>query len=299
MIRRRLIAAFLAPALALYIGLMVYPTFFAIRQGFYKTSGFGDEEVWVGWANYVRLWSDPIFWQSLWNTLAILAFGGVAVFGFAFLFSVLLNCGIWGKKYFRAIIFLPNAVAVIALSTFWSFFFVPRFGILPNVLDAMADAGIPLFGLDDVVWTAPGMVFFSMMVGLIWIATGFYTILILAGVDKIPADMFDAARIEGASEWQTFRQITLPMISDVVLITFVLWCINAIRAFEFPYAFGGPNIDPNLYTSGIYLYIMGFGQRDPIFALGYASAMGVVMLVLTIVVVVFLRVVGRAERIEF
>ena len=299
MIRSRLVILFLAPALVLYVGLMVYPTIFAIRQGFFETSGFGDDAVWVGLGNYVRLWSDPTFWQSLRNTLAILVFGGIAVFGFAFLFSVLLNAGIWGKKHFRAIIFLPNAVAVIALSAFWSFFFVPRFGILPNLLDTMHDAGVPLFGLQDIVWTAPSMIFFSMMVGLVWIASGFYTIIILAGVDKIPTEMFEAARIEGASEFQIFRKVTLPMISDVVVITIVLWCINALRVFEFPYAFGGPNIDTNLYTSGIYLYILGFGQRDPIFALGYASAVGVVMLLLTIFVVVFFRVVGRAERIEY
>lgn len=236
MIRRRLILTFLAPALLLYLGLMIYPTILAIRQGFFETSGFGDAETWVGLGNYRKLLSDPIFWASLKNTGYILVFGGVAVFACAFLFSVLLNSGIWGKKYFRAIIFMPNAVAIIALSTFWSFFFIPRFGIFPNLLDALDEWGVPLFGLQDVVWTAPETVFFSMMVGLVWIAAGFYTILIIAGVDKIPADMFEAARIEGASDFQIFRQITLPMIGDVVIITMVLWSINAIRAFEFPYA---------------------------------------------------------------
>lgn len=299
MIRRRLVAAFLAPALLLYLGLMIYPSILAIRQSFFKTSGFGDAETWVGLGNYGKLLSDPIFWSSLANTFYILLFGGIVVFAFAFLFSVLLNSGIWGKKHFRAVIFLPNAVAVIALSTFWSFFFIPRFGIFPNFLEAVADTGIPLFGLENVVWTAPEMVFFSMLVGFVWIGTGFFTILILAGVDKIPAELFDAARIEGANDFQIFRRITLPMIADVIVITVVLWCINAIRVFEYPYAFGGPNIDTSLYTSGIYLYIMGFGQRDPIFALGYATSIGVMMLLLTIFVVGFFRIFKPAERIEF
>ena len=299
MIRRRLIIAFLAPALIFYVGLMIYPSLLAVKLSFFKSSGFGNDEIWVGMDNYIKLLSDPIFWKSLINTLYVLVLGGAAVFGFAFLFSILLNSGIWGKKFFRAIVFLPNAVAAIALSSFWSFFFVSRFGILPNLLKDLAKAGVPTFGLENIVWTSPELVFFSMMIGFVWIGTGFYTILIMAGVDKIPQEMFDAAKIEGANDFQIFRQITLPLISDVIVIILVLWSINAIKVFEYPYAFGGPNISTSLYTSGIYLYIMGFGQRDPVFALGYATAIGITMLLLTIFIVVFLRYFRPSHRIEF
>jgi ABC-type sugar transport system permease subunit len=299
MIRRRLIVTFLFPALALYIGFMIYPAILAVKLSFYETSGFGDQQLWVGLGNYKRLAADPIFWKSLQNTLLILIVGGIGVFGFAFLFSVFLNSGIWGKKFFRAIIFMPNAVAVIAISTFWSFMYTPRYGLLPNFFHLLEDYNIPTFGLDQVLWTSPENIFFSMMVGLVWVGTGFFTILILAGVDKIPVELVEAGRIEGASDFQIFRHITLPMISDVVLITIVLWCVQAVKVFEYPYAFGGPNIDTGLYTNAIYLYIQGFGQRDPIFALGYATALGVVMVLLTILIVIFFRIFKPAERIEF
>jgi ABC-type sugar transport system permease subunit len=133
----------------------------------------------------------------------------------------------------------------------------------------------------------------------VWISTGFYTILILAGADKIPKDIFEAARLEGASNRQMFRYITLPMIWDVIAITLVLWMIGTIRVFEFPYAFGGPNIDQNLYTPAIYLYIMGFGQRAPIYQLGYATAIGVAMFLMTVVAVVIVRIVSRRDQAEF
>ncbi|WP_429153924.1 carbohydrate ABC transporter permease [Aminobacter sp. BE82] len=294
MMRRRMVIAFLAPALALYLGFLVLPAIQAFYLSFYKTSGFGSEPVWVGLGNYATLLGDPIFWRSLRNMALILLVGGAAIFGLAFLFTMLLNSGLWGKKLFRALIFMPNIIAVVAITTFWSFVFMPRYGLLTNFLKQ-----IGLTSLAGVAWTAPENVFYAMMVGLIWISTGFFTILILAGADKVPADMYEAARLEGASTFQVFRHVTLPMIWDVVLITLVLWSIQAIKIMEFPYAFGGPNIDQNLYTPSIYLYIMGFGQREPVYALGYATAIGVVLFVLTIVTILFLRLVFRRERVEF
>ncbi|MDO5630884.1 MAG: sugar ABC transporter permease [Paracoccus sp. (in: a-proteobacteria)] len=294
MIRRRMVFLFLAPALVLYLGLMILPAIQAFQLSFYSTSGFGDDPVWVGWRNYIRLWGDPIFWRSVRNMLFVLAIGGAAVFALAFLFTMLLNSGIWGKKLFRALIFLPNMIAVVAITTFWSFVFTPRYGLLTSLLKAL--------GLNDLAataWTAPENVLGAMLVGLIWVSAGFFTILVLAGADKIPQDMFEAARLEGASNFQIFRYVTLPMIWDIVTIAVVLWSIQAIKLTEFPYAFGGPNIDQNLYTPAIYLYIMGFGQREPVYALGYASAIGVALFVFTLITIVGLRLLMKRDRLEY
>lgn len=289
-----MVVAFLAPALILYLGLLIFPALQAFYLSLFKTSGFGDTPVWVGLGNYARLLSDPIFWRAMRNMALIMVVGGLATFGLAFLFTMLLSSGLWGKKLFRALIFLPNIIAVVAITTFWSFVFMPRYGLLTSLLKA-----IGLNWLASISWTAPENVFFAMMVGLVWISTGFYTILILAGADKVPTDMYEAARLEGASTFQIFRLITLPMIWDVILITMVLWSIHAIKIVEFPYAFGGPNIDQNLYTPAIYLYIMGFGQREPVYALGYSTAIGVVLFVLTLVTIILLRLVFRRERVEY
>lgn len=294
MMRRRMVVAFLAPALILYLGLLILPALQAFYISLFKTSGFGDTPVWVGLGNYARLAADPIFWRALRNMSLIMLVGGVATFGLAFVFTMLLNSGLWGKKLFRALIFLPNIIAVVAITTFWSFVFMPRYGLLTSVLKALG-----LSSLASISWTAPENVFFAMMVGLVWISAGFYTILILAGADKVPADMYEAARLEGASTFQIFRLITLPMIWDVILITLVLWSIHAIKIVEFPYAFGGPNIDQNLYTPAIYLYIMGFGQREPVYALGYSTAIGVALFFLTLITIVLLRFVFKRERVEY
>jgi ABC-type sugar transport system permease subunit len=292
--RRRLIITFLAPALILYLGFVVLPAVRAFYYSFFQTSGFKDQAHWVGFGNYIALAGDPIFWLTVGNMLLILFVGGIAVFGFAFLFTILINSGLWGKKLFRALIFMPNIIAVVGLSTFWSFVFMPRYGLLTNFLNS-----IGLTGLAVIPWTAPEHLFWSMLVGLVWISAGFFTILILAGADKIPTDMYDAARIEGATNRQMFRFITLPMIWDVIMITLILWVIEAIRMMEYPYAFGGPNIDQNLYTPAIYLFIMGFGQRQPVYELGYATAIGVAMFVFTALAVLVIGALTRRERVEF
>jgi ABC-type sugar transport system permease subunit len=286
--------SFLVPALLLYIGLLVFPTVQAFYISLFKTTGFADSMQWVGLANYQALWTDTIFWLSMLNMVLILLVGGVCVFGLAFVFTMLLSSGLWGKKLFRALIFMPNVIAVTAVTTFWSFVFMPRYGLLTNVLKSVG-----LDSLAGISWTAPENVFWSMLVGIVWISAGFFTILILAGADKVPADMFEAARLEGASQFQIFRLITIPMIWDVIAITLVLWCIQAIKMMEFPYAFGGPNISQDVYTPAIYLYIMGFGQRIPIYALGYATAIGVAMFAATIVAVLALRFSLKREPLEF
>lgn len=294
MMRRRMVIAFLAPALLLYLGFLILPAVQAFYLSFYDTSGFGNSAEWVGLSNYARLWGDSVFWRAIRNMALIMFVGGIATFGLAFLFTMLMNAGMKGKKLFRTLIFMPNVIAVVAITTFWSFVFMPRYGMLTSFLKA-----IGLDGIAATAWTAPENVFYAMMVGLVWISVGFYTILIMAGADKIPADMYEAARLEGASTFQIFRQITLPMIWDVILITLILWAIQAVKIVEFPYAFGGPNIDQNLYTPAIYLYIMGFGQRESVYALGYSTTIGVVMFILTIAIIVLMRFLFRRERVEF
>ena len=113
--RRRLIVAFLFPALLLYLGFVLLPACQAFYLSFFQTSGFADRARWVGLHNYIALIHDPVFWLSVGHMLIILFVGGVAVFFFAFVFTMLLNSGIWGKKLFRALIFMPNIIAVVGL----------------------------------------------------------------------------------------------------------------------------------------------------------------------------------------
>jgi ABC-type sugar transport system permease subunit len=294
MISKRLIIVFLAPAILIYFGLFLLPVLSTLVFSLYDWSGFTKNMTFIGPKNYVRLWYDPIFWLSLRNTLLILLVGGFLVFALALLFTALVSSGIWGRKLFRYLLYLPNVLPVVAVTAMWGYILNPQVGLLNSAL-----RWVGLASLSKTLWTAPDNIFWSMLAAIVWVNTGFFLILLLAGTDKLPQETLDAAEIDGAGLFQKFFYITIPMIWDVLVISFVVWIIAAVRMFEFPYAFGLIQIPQQLYTLGIYLFVMGFGHREPIFQLGYAAAIGVVLLATAFALIVAARQFLRREALEY
>ena len=218
--RKRLIALFLLPASLVYLVFFLVPTFWAFYYSAFDWSGFGQNMKFIGLGNYKQLFLDPIFILSLKNTLFILVVGGIIVFALAFLLTVLLNSGIKGKKFFRAMIFLPNVIATIALTTLWAFIYNPTFGLLNSFFKLIRWTAGAKF-----TFTSMDHIFYAMLVALIWIEVGFYLILLMAGMDKIPAEYYEAAKIEGANQWNMFTAITLPLLWDVISVGTVLFTI--------------------------------------------------------------------------
>jgi len=293
-VSKRLIILFLLPASALYFFFFLLPTFRALVYSLYDWRGFGTNQSFVGLSNYIELFGDRLFWRSMTNTVLILIVGGLIIFGLAFVMTMLITSGIRGRKLFRAIIFLPNVIAVIALTTLWGYLYTPKFGLL--------GAFFGVLGLDQLAefpWLGPDTIFWAMLAAIIWIEVGFYLVLLLAGVDKIPEDFYEAARLDGASQFQMFRLITVPLLWDVITVGLVLWSIYAVKIFEFPFSFTGLEPNVNSYTVAVYMYILGFGQRQPIYRLGYATAVGVMLLLVIILIVVVLRRLMRREQLQY
>lgn len=293
-ISNRFIIFFLLPATGLYLYFFLVPAVQAFIYSFYDWSGFGTDMRFVGLANFQELLSDRLFWKSMGNTVGILIVGGIVVFGLAFIMTMMISSGIRGKKFFRGVIFLPNIIAVIALTTLWNYMYTPNNGLLASLFK--------LIGLDNLAkfaWLGPDTIFISMMIAIIWIEVGFYLVLLLAGVDKIPPDFFESAKLDGANQFQQFRHITVPLLWDVITIGMVLWSIYAVKIFEFPFSFTGLEPNPNSYTVAVYSYILGFGQRQPIYRLGYATAVGVMLLLVVILIVLVIRWLTRREVVQY
>lgn len=293
-ISKRFIALFLLPASMLYLIFFLVPTIQALIYSLYDWSGFGSDMRFIGLANFEELLGDRLFWKSMGNTLGILVVGGIIVFSLAFIMTMMVSSGIRGKKFFRGVIFLPNIIAVIALTTLWGYLYTPNNGLLAAVFK--------LIGLNDLAkfaWLGPDTIFISMMIAIIWIEVGFYLVLLLAGVDKIPPDFYESAKLDGASQFQQFRHITVPLLWDVIAIGMVLWSIYALKIFEFPFSFTGLEPNPNSYTVSVYLYILGFGQREPIYRLGYATSIGVMLLLVVILIVLVIRWLMRREVVQY
>jgi len=293
--RKKLIIPFLSPALILYLVFMIYPGMRAFKDSLYDWEGFTLPAKYIGIKNFQNLLQDTNYLMSIKTTLYIFFVGGIFIFGLAFLLTMVLSSGnVKGKKFFRAIIFLPNVVAVIALTTFWAFIYNPRFGLLNGTLR--------LLGLETLIvpWVEPSRILNAVLVALIWIYVGYMLVILLAGADNLSPEMYDAAKVDGANILQMFYMVTIPLMWDVIMVAITLWMIIALKQFEFVYAFGGGTfVAREIWTIPLYLVVMGFGKRDPIYQLGYASAIGVSLLILVIILAILIRVILRRERVEF
>lgn len=292
---KALIFFFLLPATLLYFGLFLIPSVFGLYYSLFDWSGFTADMKFVGLDNFARLLTDDNFWLSLFNTLEVLFVGGLATFVLAFLLAMMINSGVKGKSFFRSLVFLPNVIATIAITTMWAFaIYGQRTGIIPNLLKSI--------GLTDAAkftWMSGDNVFNSMLVSIVWVSVGYYVVLLLTGMDGVPTELYEAANLEGASPTKQMWFVTVPMIWDVITVSMVMWGINALKVFEVPFAFMGAGEDPKLYTLNVYEYIVGFGKRQPIYQLGYATAIGLVLVLLAIIFNVILRRGMRRDRIEY
>ena len=288
--RRRLFWPFVLPGLLLYVGFVVFPTLATAWISLHEWAGAGEMEF-VGIDNYSRLAADPVFQQAFGNTLIILLGVGGATFALSFVLTMILK-DMTGRKAVRAIIFFPNIASGVVLSILWGFLFQS---------DGIVNAALAAVGITDPPdWLGADNLFTVIMIGLVWAQTGFYTTILMAAVDRIPADLYEAADLEGANAWHRFRNITLPLMWDVVGVAAVLWAINAIKIFEFIYAFAGASgqLPPTrVWNTAVYAYAEAFASGVPKY--GASAATGMVMLLLVGLLTVLIRRVMRRDSIEY
>lgn len=289
--RRRLYGPFVYPALALFVAIMVAPTLFTFWVSLNKWSGASAMEF-VGLANYSRLAADPVFRTSFVNTAWIVLGVGIAIYVISFTLTMLLQDMI-GRKTVRMVIFFPTLVPGIVVSILWGFLFNPN-GFVNSVLRAV--------GIDDPpLWLAPDRMFSTIMLGLVWLNVGTYTVILMAAADRIPPELYEVADIEGASPFQRFRYVTLPLMWDVVSVTAVLWCIGALKVFEFLLTFStatGTLPDRRIWNFALYSYATAF-PTDGAARFGMASATGVVILLLTFLLTVGARRLMRRDDVTY
>ncbi|MCR6490369.1 sugar ABC transporter permease [Amycolatopsis sp. OK19-0408] len=293
--KKRLFWPFAAPALTLYLAFLVLPTLATVVLSFTSWAGAGDTPQPNGVTNYTRMWASDSFQYAFRNTLVYVFLGGIGTFALAFLFTMVLR-DMRGGKIVRAILFFPNIVAPVALGMFLGFVFKYQPG-----KQGLANYVLEHIGADAAKFLAPANVTGVVTASLIWASSGFYITILMAAVDRIPPYLYEDAELGGASPWQKFRNITLPMTWDVVGVAGVLWTINALKIFELVFVLAGPGTyaPPNqAWTLGIYVFDRTFGSNGtPDF--GAACACAVAMIALVSVLVVLLRRVMRRDALQF
>lgn len=290
--RRRLFVPFVGPAFVFYTILFVVPAIYAVWISFNKWAGAGPMEF-VGMGNYVRLFSDQLFLRSFGNTLLLLFVVGIAIFVIAFGLTLVLRDMV-GKKVARSVIFFPHLVNAMIFGVLAGFIFNPG-GLVNTLLGGLGVSEPP-------AWLSQDNLFPLIMVMLTWITTGYFTTILMAGVDRIPPYYYEDCALAGANAFQRLRYVILPLTWDVFGTCAVLWTISSVKIFEIIWVFGGSSgqgMPPTqTWTTAVYTYVTAFsGESVP--AYGAASASAVLSLALVSVLVLLLRRVMKREAIEF
>lgn len=290
--RRRLFIPFVGPALVLYTLLFAVPTVGAIWISLHEWAGSGPM-TWRGFGNYTALFGDELFLKALGNTLLLLVVVGLVMFVLSFAMTLVLR-DMAGRKLARSIIFFPHLINALVYGVLAGFIFNPG-GLVNTVLK-------PFGVTEPPQWLAQDNLFPLIMLTLTFMTTGYYTTILMAGVDRIPPYFYEDCALVGANAWQRMRHVILPLTWDVFGVCAVLWTISAVKIFEIVWIFGGSNgsgIPPTqTWTAAVYTYATAFsGESTPAF--GAATASAIISLALVSVLVVLIRRVMRRDVIEF
>jgi multiple sugar transport system permease protein len=263
---------FLSPALILIAVFFIVP----VLGGFllsitdfdlYSLGDTGNTRV-VGAANYIGLFQNPLFWRALTNTLYFSLVGGPLTIAIALGAALLLNAKLARfKAFFRTIYFAPVVTTIVGVAIVWKYVYHSRVGLLNRMLDAIGIAGPDWLG--DPKWAMPALILLA-----VWRGFGYATVIFLAGLQNVPEELYEAARIDGASEWRQFWSVTVPQLGPTFVFVGIITAIGFLQVFAEPYVMtpdGGPM--NSTITIVMLMYREGFRWWN----MGYAAAVAFIL----------------------
>jgi multiple sugar transport system permease protein len=286
--RTRIALFFLAPAL-IAIGVFFFvPVVAALALSFTDFDIYSLARIeyarFVGLRNYERILADPLFWTALKNTLYFLLVGGPLSIAVSLAAALLLNSKfVRFKTVFRTAYFAPVVTTLVAVAVVWRFVYHPRFGLFNYVLSWF---GIPQIDwLGDPAWAMPAIILMA-----VWKNFGYNMIIFIAGLQNIPQELYEAASIDGATPWQQFTSITIPMLAPTTLFITIITMIGYFQLFAEPYVMtqGGP-LNATL-SIVLYMYQMGFRWWN----MGYSAALAFVLFAIMVAASILQTRIQRA-----
>jgi len=268
---------FISPWLIGFVAFLLYPLLYTLRISFTRYSGFG-EATWIGWGNYERMFQDDLFWKSLYNTLY---YTGLAVpIGavMAMVLALAMNQPLREVGIYRALLYLPSVLPVFAITFIFIALLDPNKGLVTRVWGSV--------GLPNVNWLGDPRYMKIALVALAQLGAGQAALVFLAGLKGIPITLYEAAMLDGAGTWRKFWNVTLPLMTPVILYNLILGLSLGLQTFTQAYILapdGGPGNAVSFYV--LYLYDNAFRYSQ----MGYASAMawGLFVITLVLALVVF------------
>jgi multiple sugar transport system permease protein len=282
--RHNLPLLLILPSLLLAIAIIFYPFFVIVRLSLSNVSPFGQLRGFVGWANYAGVLADPIFWGALWRTLVWTAMvvGGTALVSMPV--ALVLQQEFYGRAIARTIIMLPWALSLAMAGILWAWSFNANYGMINGILQNLGLISGPI------QWMARADTAFPVEIGIgILVSIPFTTTIFQGGLSSMPTEIYEAARIDGASASQQFRYLTLPLLKPFIQIAIVLNVIYVFNSFPLIWVMtqGGPDNSTHILVT--YAYQLAFSLGRP----GPAAAISVLMLA---IVLAFTMLYLRMQR---
>ncbi|MEU8700691.1 sugar ABC transporter permease [Streptomyces sp. NPDC048680] len=260
--------AFVLPAALLFAVFKLYPIGWSFFLSLFKSVDGVD--AYVGFDNYGRLFHDPLFWTALKNTGIILLVQVPVMLALSTGLAVALDSAfLRARAIFRLGFFLPMVTGLVAYGVIFSVLLNQQYGLINWLLSNVGIGGVPW--LTDPLWAQ-----ISLGLALTWHYTGYNAVILLARLQTIPGELYDAASVDGAGAWKSFCHVTLPGLRPAILLTTVLSTIGTLQIFDEPFILTGGGPDNATLTIGVYLYQNAFTYFD----FGYASAIAYVLAVL-------------------
>ena len=262
---------FLAPSLILVAVFAYYPLLEAVRLSFTSTTALGDGGF-VGGENYAEMISRPLFWTSLRNTLVLTVATVPIGIAIGLTLAVALNRRLPWVGFIRTLYFLPFVVSGVAASLIMGWIFNADLGIANGLLGLVGIS--PVAWLDDPSWAM-----FTLVGVMLWGRFGFCLVIYLAALQSIPASLMEAAQMDGATSWRRFRSVTWPLLAPTTFLLLILNVVHTLQSFDIIYVLtgGGPGYATTVFIQYIFNSAFADGR------IGFASAMGVVFIVILLI----------------
>jgi len=288
--------AAISPFYLVFLGFNLIPVLFTLYLAFHRWDGLGDMQF-VGLDQFRFLVHDPVFWQSVGNTIVIWVMATFPMLFLALVIATMLNAGVRFSSFYRVAYFLPNVTSLVAIALFFFAIFSSTNGLVNVVLHGMH---LPQVGWLSNPWAIKAVI--AMLMSWQW--TGYNAIIYLAGLQAIPTQLYEAARMDGAGPVQIFFRITVPLLRPIILFTVIVSTVTGLQSFTEPQVIFGSTaaVNPNSGGPGqagltmmLYFYHQAFDNND--YGYGAAIVWALFLLILLFVLINW-RLVTRGERRE-
>lgn len=281
----RLAYGLISPAVLVIAGIALFPILAVIVLSFQRRLPIFDIAAFVGWGNYQFLTGDPRFWNSFGNTVYFTAVSVFLELGLGLAIAVLLNRSFPGRGWVRAAVLIPWVIPTVVSARMWEWLYNVEFGLLNYWVVNWGISDRPINWLGDPFWAIHGAILME-----VWKTTPFAAILLMAGLQTVPKDLYHAARVDGANAWALFRHIMLPSLKPIILVVLLFRTLDAFRVFDAIYVLTGGGPANTTETLSVYAYKVLFQTLQ----FGYGSAIATVtFLCVGLISLFYLKLLGR------